>query len=82
MAVNVTEIYNTTWEHYQKAQESIIAKRSILEHSAAISDVIPGFEADKLEFGSYDKENYAVLFVDIYENLGLYEYQESGSVCG
>ena len=48
MAVNVTEIYNTTWEHYQKAQESIIAKRSILEHSAAISDVIPGFEADKL----------------------------------
>ena len=74
MAVNVTEIYNTTWEHYQKAQESIIAKRSILEHSAAISDVIPGFEADKLEFGSYDKENYAVLFVDSYENLGLYEY--------
>lgn len=65
MAVNVTEIYNTTWEHYQKAQESIIAKRSILEHSAAISDVIPGFEADKLEFGSYDKENYAVLFVDM-----------------
>lgn len=56
MAVNVTEIYNTTWEHYQKAQESIIAKRSILEHSAAISDVIPGFEADKLEFGSYDKK--------------------------
>lgn len=38
----------------------------MFEHRAdAISDVIPGFEAQKLEFGSYDKENYAVLFVDM-----------------
>lgn len=65
MAINIDEIYKSTWGHYQKARESLI-KKEILENCAtAISDVIPGFEADKLEFGSYDKENFAVLFVDM-----------------
>lgn len=66
MAINIDAIYESTWEHYQQAKESLIEKRAILEHfDAAISDVIPGFEADKLKFGSYDKENFAVLFVDM-----------------
>ena len=66
MAINIDEIYKNTYEHYQQAKSNIIAKKMFLEHrAAAISDVIPGFEADKLEFGSYDKENYAVLFVDM-----------------
>ena len=66
MAVNINEIYKSTWEHYQRAKKNVVKKRMILEHrDDAISDVIPGFEADKLEFGSYDKENYAVLFVDM-----------------
>lgn len=66
MAIDVDEIYKNTWEHYKKAKSNIIEKRMLLEHSAeAISDVIPGFKADKLEFGSYDKENYAVLFADM-----------------
>lgn len=64
MAINMDKIYENTWEHYQQAKRCLIEKRAILEHSA-ISDVIPGFEADKLEFGSYDKENFAVLFVDM-----------------
>ena len=58
MAVDVDEIYKSTWEHYQKAKSNVIKKDFVLEHRAdAISDIIPGFEADKLEFGSYDKEN-------------------------
>lgn len=66
MAINLDEIYKNTYEHYQQAKSNVIAKKMFLEHrAAAISDVIPGFEADKLEFGSYDKENYAVLFVDM-----------------
>ncbi len=66
MAIDVDEIYKSTWEHYVQAKSNIVEKRMFLEHRAdAISDVIPGFEADKLEFGSYDKENYAVLFVDM-----------------
>lgn len=66
MAIDINAIYKNTWEHYQKAKNNLIEKRAMLEHYAdAISDVIPGFDADKLEFGSYDKENFAVLFVDM-----------------
>lgn len=66
MAIDMNEIYKSTWEHYQQAKESLFEKRALIEHfDAAISDVIPGFEANKLEFGSYDKENFAVLFVDM-----------------
>lgn len=65
MGINVDAIYKSTFKHYEQAKTNIITK-GVFEHSAdAISDVISGFEADKLEFGSYDKENYAVLFVDM-----------------
>lgn len=66
MAISVDAVYKSTWEHYQRAKKNAVEKRMMFEHSDdAISDVIPGFEADKLEFGSYDKENFAVLFVDM-----------------
>lgn len=65
MAIDMDLIYKSTWEHYRQAKSNLIEERAILEHYDAISDVIPGFNADKLEFGSYDKENFAVLFVDM-----------------
>ena len=66
MAIDIDSIYSTTLEHYKTAFKNItIEKRAMFEHSSAISDVIPGFSADKLEFGSYAKENFAVLFVDM-----------------
>ena len=66
MAVDISAIYKSTLEHFNQARNNIRNTRVAFEHSAtAISDVIPGFEAEKLEFGSYDKENYAVLFVDM-----------------
>ncbi len=66
MAIDVTAIYKNTLKHYEQAKKNLIIKeeRGIFAHSA-ISDVIPGFKAEKLEFGSYDKENFAVLFVDM-----------------
>lgn len=65
MAINIDEIYSSTYEHFKDAKNNI-QKRAIVEHSfSPISDVIPGFDADKLEFGSCDKENFAVLFVDM-----------------
>ena len=65
MAIDTNAIYESTYRHYQLAKSSIIAE-SMFEHRAdAISDVIPGFTSDKLEFGSYNRENYAVLFVDM-----------------
>lgn len=66
MSVSIEKIYKSTWDHYEKAKKNVIGNHTFCEHRAdAISDVIPGFEADKLEFGSYDKENFAVLFVDM-----------------
>lgn len=66
MAININEIYNATITHYKRARDTLVIKASQMVHeSAAISDVIPGFQADKLEFGSYDRENFAVLFVDM-----------------
>ena len=55
MAIDINAIYKITREHYQKAQKSAEEKRMLEHYASAISDVIPGFEADKLEFGSYDK---------------------------
>ena len=66
MSIDVRKIYESTWKHYQQAKKNSLESRTMFEHcDEAISDVIPGFEADELEFGSYDKENYAVLFVDM-----------------
>ena len=66
MAVNIDAIYQTTLERYNKAKFNIQKRCESFSHSnKAISDVIPDYSADKLEFGSYDKENFAVLFVDM-----------------
>lgn len=63
MAIDVKKIYASTWEHYQRAKKNAFESRTMFEHSdTALSDVFPGFEADKLEFASFDKENFAVLF--------------------
>lgn len=66
MSVNISSIYKSTLEHFNQARNNIRNTKMAFAHSTdAISDAIPGFKAEKLEFGSYDKENYAVLFVDM-----------------
>ncbi|MBY8909854.1 adenylate/guanylate cyclase domain-containing protein [Salinicoccus roseus] len=67
MGINIEAIYEKTINHYKAAKRNLLKEvRKSREYSAAaISDVIPEFEANKLEFGSYDKGNFAVLFVDM-----------------
>ena len=66
MSVDIEEVYKNTWIHYQEAKKQMnLSESRDLSHYDAISDRIPGFHADKLEFGSYDKANFAVLFVDM-----------------
>lgn len=66
MAINIESVYKTTLKHYNQARSNVQKRNESLFHSnKAISDAIPGFSAEKLEFGSFDKENYAVLFVDM-----------------
>lgn len=66
MGVDFLAVYESALNRYEQAFENIELRKSILAYeSRAISDVIPGFEAEKLEFGSFAKENYAVLFVDM-----------------
>lgn len=55
MAVDISAIYQSALEHFNQARNNIRNTTVMFEHSAAaISDVIPGFEADKLEFEYYD----------------------------
>lgn len=63
--IDFDQIYQTTLAHYKQAKDNIPEKRTFFEHNDAISNVIPGFDAEKLEFGSFAQENYAVLFVDM-----------------
>lgn len=64
--IDIDSIYKKTREHYERAKSSLLLSHKAFSESAeAISDTIPGYEADYLEFGSYDKDNFAVLFVDM-----------------
>ena len=67
MAIDIDAIYASTWTNYQIARKSLAVNKEMRMsfQASAISDVIPGYSADKLEFGSSDKENFAVLFVDM-----------------
>ena len=66
MDINIEKIYSITLKRYEEAEKSLSMRECYFEKSASpISDVIPGFKASDLEFGSYAKENYAVLFVDM-----------------
>lgn len=65
--IDISEIYKSTKKHYDTAKSTLEnLKHSLLyEHADAISDTIPGYQAEYLEFGSFDKDNFAVLFVDM-----------------
>lgn len=64
---NIKEIYKKTEQHYIRARKAVdaIEKRAMLETYHPISDMFPSFPANKLEFGSFNQKEYAVLFVDM-----------------
>ena len=63
--ININQIYQITKEHYDKAKNTLDSLKHslIFERADAISDTIPGYHAEYLEFGSFAKDNFAVLFV-------------------
>lgn len=66
MQINFDDIYIKVMNYYKKALQSVeqIEIRESVNESA-LSDVIPRYKAETLEFGSYNAEKYAVLFVDM-----------------
>lgn len=66
MAINLDDVKKETLVYYKAARKNLgLINKAILEHSQAISDVVPGYKAKELKFGSYDQDNFSVLFVDI-----------------
>jgi len=63
----IKQIYDKTFTNYNLAKQSLVVKtcESRFRMDSAISNVIPGYDSDKLKFGSYDKDKFAVVFVDI-----------------
>jgi len=61
-------IKNYTLEQYINAKRhlpSLEHRDAAIFESIAISDAIPGYEAQKLEFGEFNKDYFAVLFIDM-----------------
>ncbi|QOX63896.1 adenylate/guanylate cyclase domain-containing protein [Anoxybacterium hadale] len=66
--IDIEKIYEESYKHYNKAKKSLpidFEKRAIFENASALSDVVPGYSAEKLDFGSYDNDKFAVVFIDI-----------------
>lgn len=64
---DINRIYSIAKTSYNKAKEALELAHGMFyfREDSAISDVIPGYKANQLKFGSYTKDNFAVLFVDM-----------------
>lgn len=66
MTINLVKIEAIVRASYKKAQSNIEKFAKSIELSEqAISDTIPGYNAKALSFGSFDRDNFAVLFADM-----------------
>ena len=65
--VDLKKIEEKTREYYDKAKGELLLfeQRSLEFEHSAISDVIPNYKSDLLNFGAYKEDNFAVLFVDM-----------------
>lgn len=65
--VDLKKIETKTREYYNKAKKELLLfeNRSIAFQHAALSDVIPNYKSDLLDFGAYKEDNFAVLFIDM-----------------
>lgn len=65
MSFDVDTIYKSTMDHYNLAKKKLRESRLNEYQASAVSDRVPDFKADKLEFGAYEQGKFAVLFVDM-----------------
>ena len=73
--VNLKIIEEKTRKCYQKAEAELALyeeRRSVFAHSA-LSDVIPNYKSDLLDFGAYIEDNFAVLFIDMRDSTNRCE---------
>ncbi|MGG4029846.1 adenylate/guanylate cyclase domain-containing protein [Bacillus subtilis] len=59
------EVEEIVKKNYSAAKKNVEIKKAQYEAKSAISDVVPGYDSKKLDFASYDKDNFSVMFVDI-----------------
>ena len=73
--IDLKQIEEKTREYYQKAKAELALyeeRRSVFAHSA-LSDVIPNYKSDLLDFGAYIEDNFAVLFIDMRDSTNRCE---------
>lgn len=61
-------IYISTRERLTQAKRNLrnaISKSVYLSEGAISNNVVPGYNSEKLDFGAYEKDKFAVLFVDM-----------------
>ena len=65
--VDLKQIEKNTRKFYEKAKNELVLheQRHLVFAHSALSDVIPNYKSDMLDFGAYKEDNYAVLFIDM-----------------
>lgn len=65
MAFSMKEAKRVVQESFSRAQENLEKIAKAQKTADALSDVVPGYKAKELDFGSYQQDNFSVLFIDI-----------------
>lgn len=65
--IDIKEIEKTVTQNFNSAKRKLEEIRKALNNfnEQAISDRIPGYTADLLEFGDFNEDNFSVLFIDM-----------------
>lgn len=65
--VNLKQIEDETRKIYNQAKKKLLLfeQRSLEFQHSAISDVIPNYKSDLLDFGAYKEDKFAILFIDM-----------------
>ncbi|BAU27646.1 class 3 adenylate cyclase [Aneurinibacillus soli] len=60
------ELKRVILEKYGQAKQTLNTNKLLLEkYGAAVSDRIPGYEAEKMKFGAYHKDEFVAFFADM-----------------
>lgn len=64
--IQMTEVRTEVKKRFSEAKKAIEEmKKGFVFESAAVSDRIPGYNANKMNFGAYQQDNFSTLFIDM-----------------
>jgi len=64
--INMDQVKRKVVEKYSIAQANCILEKSgTLKEFAALSNNIPNYDAEKMEFGTYNRDNFVAFFADM-----------------